>query len=588
MSGDRIHFFSSHDIRKMENDSGISLQAYLGRKLNNPFNYEPSAFAETAAEKVREHVRADAVLAEEASEGKMFGILTVAIENGNRAVLAFLAAFSGNIRTGDDFFVPPVFDLYNQEGFFRKGENEISAINAKFSELKSSPEYIKAVKALRDTETEAGNEISAYSEFARKSKNLRDEIRKSDDYDEKTEEKLLDESRFQKAELKRIRERWKKRISEIAETLSEFDSELERLHIKRKKMSAVLQERIFDGYSFLNGKGERKNLREVFSDHGIAEPPSGAGDCAGPKLFQYAFEKGLRPIEIAEFWYGRPPASGIRHDGSFYPSCQNKCGPILGYMLGKTDMGKNHLADPDRTSGLNLIRKTGILYEDDYLIAADKPAGILSVPGKTSSVSLQEFLQEREKANGKHIYQIHRLDMDTSGVILFAKDEICCKRLQRDFENRKITKTYLALLEGSLNTDGKIIRTELPLSPDIADRPRQKVDTDFGKPALTVTRIICRSDRYTFVEMTPVTGRTHQLRVHAAHGKGLGHPIAGDRLYGFTKAGYVKGRLMLHAYSISFTHPVTGKTMTIKAVNNDFFSYLYKISGINYRNPTLK
>ena len=319
-----------------------------------------------------------------------------------------------------------------------------------------------------------------------------------------------------------------------------------------KQNSRELQDWLFRQYRVMNGLGEEKDIKDIFAARGLV-PPGGTGECAAPKLLDYAFRNGLKPLCMGEFWYGASPGSGeVRQHGRFYPSCTGKCGPLLSWMLQGVDVEDNPL---QATTGFDSIR---ILYEDDTLLAVNKPSGMLCAPGLTGTESLQEIL---EKDYGK-LYSCHRLDMDTSGVILYARTPQAQALIQRQFSQREVKKTYLAhLCAGTRPWKGKMRGTiALPLAPDWYDRPRQVVDKENGKQAITEFEILrIFPDGEMDVRFIPHTGRTHQLRVHAASPLGLGRPIKGDALYGDAS----KNRLQLHAESLSFKHPVSGETIRV-------------------------
>ena len=320
--------------------------------------------------------------------------------------------------------------------------------------------------------------------------------------------------------------------------------------------SRELQEWLFRQYRVMNGMGEEMDVKEIFALRGLV-PPGGTGECAAPKLLNYAFRNGLKPLCMGEFWYGASPGSGeVRQHGRFYPSCTGKCGPLLSWMLRGVEVEDNPL---QRVAGFDTIK---VLYEDDILLAVNKPSGMLCAPGLTGTESLQEIL---EKDYGK-LYSCHRLDMDTSGVILFARTPQAQTEIHRQFSERVVKKTYLAhLCAGTRPWKGKMNGTlALPLAPDWHDRPRQMVDKQNGKSAITEFEILqIFPDGEMDVRFIPHTGRTHQLRVHAASPLGLGRPIKGDALYGDSS----KNRLQLHAESLSFKHPVSGETILITAAS---------------------
>jgi tRNA pseudouridine32 synthase/23S rRNA pseudouridine746 synthase len=312
---------------------------------------------------------------------------------------------------------------------------------------------------------------------------------------------------------------------------------------QRAAMSRELLPRLFATYSLPNARGEARSLVEIFAP---AAPPGGSGDCAAPKLLAHAYRHGLRPIALAEFWCGAAPATGGRSDGHFYPACRGKCGPILQHMLAGLDV------EPAPVFGGDVIAsdEPRTLFEDEYLAIVVKPVGLLSVPGRGELVdSVQTRLRARyPTATGPLV--VHRLDLDTSGILVVAKTQETYVALQRLFSERAIDKRYIAWLDGELAGDRGTI--ELPLRVDLDDRPRQIVDTTHGKPAVTDWEVLARAGGRTRVALSPRTGRAHQLRMHAAHPRGLGLPIVGDRLYGRPDT-----RLMLHAESIGFVHPHT-------------------------------
>ena len=320
---------------------------------------------------------------------------------------------------------------------------------------------------------------------------------------------------------------------------------------ERSDASAELQRWIFTQYVVLNAKGESRSILDIFADRGLV-PPGGTGDCAAPKLLQYAYSHGLKPVAMGEFWYGASPAREVRGQGRFYPSCTGKCGPLLSYMMQGLDVEPNPL-----DIGFNREKEPQVLYVDDAVIVVDKPAGMLSVPGRVAAPSLLGWLRERY---GGSVESCHRLDMDTSGVMVFARTPEVKSKMEAAFASREVSKTYRARLVAGdkafrLPQKGTIA---LPLALDYYDRPRQMVDFENGKLAVTEYEVLeIFPDGEIDVRFRPLTGRSHQLRVHSAHSKGLGHPIKGDRLYG--DAG--PGRLYLHAESLSFNHPVTGERL---------------------------
>lgn len=420
--------------------------------FTDPFCYEPHPLCLSAAALVkREIARINP------SEGKMFGVLVVETAEG----LGFLAAYSGLLEGRNDwrYFVPPVFDAQDPNGYFKTREREISLVSQTSS-------------------------------------------------------------------------------------------------LTSKQMSQDLQTWLFHQYRMMNGLGEVRDLVEIWQDYHSSPclrskyplPPGGTGDCCAPKLLQYAFLHHLRPVCMAEFWWGDSPKGLIRHHDQFYPACRGKCKPVLTWMLQGLDV------DPHLDSEQMARQEPDIIYEDDTLAVLFKPDGMLSVPGKTGETSVASWAQ----AQWPGAMLAHRLDMLTSGLVIVAKTMEAYRQLQAQFADRTVKKKYLAIVMGSPAKEHGVI--DLPLSSDPLNRPLQVVDYEHGKRAITEYRVLAgvtkESARYTLLALWPHTGRTHQLRMHCAHADGLGCPIVGDELYG-QKA----DRLYLQAQGITFVHPTTGKRM---------------------------
>ena len=408
-----------------------------------PFCYEPHPLCILAAAEVKHEIERI-----NPTEGKMFGVMVVQ-EGDSR--LAFLAAYSGLLegRNDWDYFVPPVFDAQQPDGYFKTREREIMQSEA------------------------------------------------------------------------------------------------------HRQMSQDLQLWLFRQYRMLNARGQVRDLVEIWQDyhpsHRIRSkyplPPGGTGDCCAPKLLQYAYQHGLKPVCMAEFWWGSSPKSEVRHHGEFYPACRGKCKPVLTWMLQGLDV------DPDPEKARLPRLHVQIVYEDEALAVVNKPAGMLSVPGRRERYSVAVWAQRRWEG----AILVHRLDMWTSGLLLVAKTMEAYHHLQRQFEEHTVKKKYLALVEGAPAVEHGVI--DLPLSSDPINHPRQVVDYEHGKRAITEYRVLTRGDM-SLLALWPHTGRTHQLRMHCAHPDGLGCPIVGDELYG-----HKSDRLYLQAQAIAFAHPVTGKRM---------------------------
>lgn len=520
----------------------------LPAQFTYPFHYTPHTLTELAAKEVQIYLQSRKDWAEELQEGKMFGVLIVRTPEKR---IGYLAAFSGNLAGSNhhSFFVPPVYDMLQPDGFFRQEEKNISAINLQIKKTENSSLYLDMKNELNAAKQYATAAIAQYKEALKKAKSERDERRKSGISPEE-ETLLIRESQHQKASFKRKEKELQNFIKEKQGKVRQIEETICLLKQERKKRSAALQEKLFGQFRMLNAKGERKDLCELFKSTPQGFPPSGAGECALPKLLQYAYSSDLTPLAMGEFWWGMSPKDEIRHHGHFYPSCKGKCEPILRHMLIGLDIENNPLED-------NIHQHTplDILYEDDSLLVVNKPAGMLSVPGKNDLDSIFQRLRILyPHATGPII--VHRLDMATSGLLLAAKTKEVHQKLQALFEERKIKKRYTALLEGELSFAHGTISLPLCLNP--LDRPRQMVDFTHGKEAVTYYETMGYENGKTRVYFYPLTGRTHQLRVHAAHSQGLNHPIVGDELYGWKS-----DRLYLHAAELEFLHPVTQKIIHI-------------------------
>ena len=448
--------------------------------MNYPFCYEPDSLSLLAVEGVKSYILAHPDWFPVLQEGKMFGVLVVE-KNGK---IGYLAAYSGQIDNleGDDFFVPPVFDYLQPDGYFKREEAEITHINYNIIRWESGEDNV-SIDVIDNQKTE------------------------------------------------------------------------------RKSRSQALQHWLFSHFIMLNANGEKRNLLDIFSDTPLKFPPSGAGECCAPKLLQYAYLNGLRPVRIAEFWWGDSPKKEIRHHLHFYPACRGRCLPILSFMM----QGLNVEDDPQQTYGHGELK---MIYEDDHIIVVDKPSGMLSVPGKLSRTSVQSLLQEKNP----DILLCHRLDMDTSGLIVAAKDEATYKHIQKQFLDRTVKKRYRAIVIPKDTTRfhiGDKGTIDLPLASDYMERPCQIVDFENGKRAITEWRVESVINNQSSVInnqssinqevillLIPHTGRTHQLRVHCASPLGLNSPIKGDPLYGQRA-----DRLHLYAVYLEFTHPATGERM---------------------------
>ena len=533
----KLHYFAD----------SISLLS-LPEKFTYPFHYTPHPLCVAAAGEVGRYLSTKGEWQGELRKGKMFGVLIVRTGEGE---VGYLAAFSGILagKNRHTYFVPPVYDVQEPDGFFRIEEEQISGINRRIEELQADVRYKDCKQRLTDETILAGHVLDDIRERMKAAKVERDRLRST--VTRVDSEQLIRESQFQKAELKRQKQYWKDHLASLQAEVEVFETEIERLKAERKTRSAALQQWLFKQFRMLNARGEERDLCNLFKDTVQKTPPAGAGECAAPKLLQYAYRNGWQPLAMAEFWWGDSPKNEIRRHGYYYPACKGKCGPILKHMLQGLHVEENPLeADVHRDTELEIV------YEDEWLSVVNKPAGMLSVPGKSDVDSVYGRVRRMyPEATGPMI--VHRLDMATSGLILIAKTKKVHQNLQAQFKNRTVCKRYVAWLDGIVKE--KEGRIELPLRPDPEDRPRQVVDAVHGKPAVTDYTVLHYHLGRTFISFIPKTGRTHQLRVHSAHLLGLNAPIVGDELYG-KKA----NRLYLHAEYLGFVHPVSGGYVEIE------------------------
>ena len=540
--------------------------------MNNPLDYEPHPLCIQACREVQEMLARREDWQEEIARGKMFGVLIVENVKTDTDVpkWGYLAAYSGQIGGRSDWedFVPAVFDYLKPDGYFKTHEAEISRINQSISHLEKDERMKEARTLIRQLQEERKRTIAAYQEKMKEAKAKRDSRREAGNLSEAEEAEMIRESQFMKAELRRL----KKSLSEKTALETEFEDYQEnilRLKQLRKQLSDALQQWLFSQFRMLNQEGESKNLLEIFRDEALKEypqaaiatsriaalkmvPPAGSGECCEPKLLQYAYQHGYKPLQMAMFWWGESPKEEIRHHLQFYPACNGKCKPILHWMLPASTF------EPEAIN-LSIYDKVETLYEDREIAVIHKPEGLLSVPGKDAAQPSVYALMRRKYPEATGPLIVHRLDMATSGVLLIAKTEFAYHRLQQAFLNHQIQKKYVAIISGKDIPEKGII--SLPLLPDYLNRPRQMVNHEQGKEAITEYEILERIDgSHLRIALYPKTGRTHQLRVHCAHQEGLNAPILGDPLYGNEKA----ARLHLHAEEITFEHPLTGKKITIK------------------------
>lgn len=538
-----LHHFST-DI------SGIPLPT----AFTYPFCYTPHPLCLKAAAEVQAYLARQEEWRDELEAGKMFGVLVVRTDSGD---VGFLAAYSGNLARRNDhpYFVPPVFDLLDPHGYFKRREAEISACNDTIRQMEQDPERLQELARLQQALTLSRQRLEEGKEQLRLGKQRRDALRQSATPDSRQEEELTRESQRAKSLFRRQKQAEQALQTRIEERIGQLESPLRQLKADRSQWSAELQHWLFSRFIVHNARGECKDLNDLFAPTPQGIPPAGAGECAAPKLLQQAYLHGWQPLCMAEFWWGRSPKAEVREHGHYYPACRGKCGPILGFMLQGLQVEPSPLlAEAQRHDTAH----PAILYEDRWLLVADKPAGMLSVPGKEEGIPSMQQWAARHCGPTCSPLAVHRLDMDTSGLLLIAKDADTCRQLQQQFARRQVDKRYIALLEGTPRQSAGTIT--LPLRPDPLNRPQQVVDPEHGKPAETRYEVLeRRPDGRTLVAFHPLTGRTHQLRLHAAHPQGLHCPIVGDRLYG-----HPADRLCLHAERLSFVHPVTGQALTFR------------------------
>ena len=584
MSGiiDRIRMTEQEIIKTIHIPTSINIP----ERMNNPLDYEPHPLCIAVCKELQAYLAERKDWREEIDKGKMFGVLIV---EKNDKEIGYLAAYSGQIGGRSDWegFVPAVFDYLQPDGYFKTHEANITELNQRIAHLIDNPEIKETERILNKLHKVQEHKLNLYKMQITEAKAKRDARRQEASLHPDTrgltpeeEQAMIKESQFLKAELRRF----KKLISQktpLEEMYDKYQKGLQNIKQLRKTDSDELQKWLFSQFKMLNDKGESKDLLEIFKEFNQMVPPAGSGECCEPKLLQYAFEHGLKPIQMAMFWWGESPKEEIRHHLHFYPACNGKCKPILHWML-PADVFEQASADA------YIYNKVEILYEDRELAVIHKPEGMLSVPGKDAQQpSIYSWARKQfPEATGPLI--VHRLDMATSGLMVIAKTEFAYHRLQEQFTNHQVQKRYVAIvcckdkdMAQQIKDAAKII--SLPLMPDYLDRPRQIVNHEQGKEAITEYEVLGSEERRVKSEesnstanhevkssnlkvqcirlaLYPKTGRTHQLRVHCAHREGLNAPILGDPLYGNVKA----DRLYLHAEAITFKHPLTGKEIYIE------------------------
>ena len=527
--------------------------------MTDPFRYTPDPLVIKAAREVADSISSNPMLEREFSKGKMIGVL---IYRKHDDTIGHIAAFSGNVAGTNHIegFVPPIYDLLDPDGYFKKEEARLNEMSLRIKSLSEDKQYKEMISLLEISVSECDEELGRMKADMKISKKKRDEIRATGSGQEVID-RLIRQSQHEKAEYRRLKTEWESKIDQIKQTLEKHKNLIDSYKNQRAELSDHLQKWIFSRFIVHNALGESCSIGEIFGRQGLI-PPGGTGECAAPKLLEHAYRNSLEPLAMGEFWYGKSSDTAVRIHGHFYPSCTSKCGPLLGYMMQGLNIEKEYEST---------IPEPLIIYEDEDIIIVEKPSGMPSVPGLNGMISLEEHLA------GHNPHSVHRLDMDTSGIMVFARNETAANHLRRQFEDHTVRKTYIARLTPysgkgvhSCLTKGAEGRINLPICPDYDERPRQKADRTQGKHAVTDYRIEAfNEDGTTDIILHPVTGRTHQLRVHCAHAGGLGRAILGDKLYGgcgsIIDDALKPSRLHLHALGITFIHPGTGTELTFES-----------------------
>jgi len=530
-----------------------SIDAYARPPLFTfPFYYEPHPLCVLASEQLQAYLtKQGQALHDFETSGKMFGVLLVESSIGD---IGFLSGYSGKLsgEASIERFVPPVFDAFANDSFVVKEMAIIGNINDEISHLTAQPILSTLTQQLALQEAKFTQALELQYQVMADNRKMRKQRRAQLSHGIESGlslDQLSQQSIVDKRVLKQLKDTSAIAIDATSAQLKSLTDEIAQLAKTRRKLSAKLQRKLFAQYQFCNGEGQVRDLNDIFSALDAPIPPSGAGECAAPKLLQYAYQHGLKPLALAEFWWGASPKSAVRQHGNYYPACQSKCFPILSHMLKGLEVDDNPLLENPAVG-----KELTIIFQDEHMLVINKPHDFLSVPGTHIKDSVFTRLRKQfPDATGPLI--VHRLDMATSGLMLIALTPRANKSLAKQFATRLIEKQYVALIEGSPAQESGDI--SLPLRGDLEDRPRQLVCFEHGKKSETTWQVIERKNERCKVSLSPKTGRTHQLRVHCAHTLGLNMPIVGDTLYG-KKA----DRLHLHARSISFSHPITHQMMS--------------------------
>lgn len=547
----------------------LAIEGYeLPEQFTFPYYYTPHPLCVLAAEQLQQYLETQTdfehnfgIDNEEGARGKMFGVLLVQNPHGE---IGFLSAVSGKLAEQNLLpgFVPPVFDMLTEEGFFRGESDAVNAANAAYKAMVANPEIaeltaqIQSDRAAYKLEEQSLRQVMIENRAIRKQQRKEAEQTLTSVQGKALLDRLGKQSVADKNTLKQLKRVWDEKLAIKEQCLFNIQSQLTELNDKQKRLANALQHKLHRQYRFLNSRGQMRDLIDIFSSTSNPTPPAGSGECAAPKLLHFAYKHGFKPLALAEFWWGAPPKSEVRQHKKFYPSCNNKCKPILGHMLQGLDVEPNPFE-----KNWAAEKELKIVFQDEAMVVINKPSGLLSVQGKSVKDSAFTRLQTLfPDVEGPFV--IHRLDMATSGLLVFALTKRANKSLQKQFITRGVQKRYVALLEGELTkVEGDI---SLPLRGDPDDRPRQLVCHEHGKHAETHWQLIEVKGGRSKVYMYPKTGRTHQLRVHSAHHLGLNMPMVGDGLYG-EKA----DRLYLHAELLELDHPYSKERMTFH-VDSEF------------------
>lgn len=517
----------------------------LPEKLGDPFSYLPSDAVREAYDDFLIHLDSNEALKTELGKGKMIGVLVVKNRAGETG---YLLSFSGQLFGKNEYpgFVPPVFDILTPDSYYKSGEREISAMGREIKDLESVLRLESAMVKENAVVKECESRLAEYQEFAKQQKSLRDSLRSSATPEDIR--RMNNESSTQKNQIKRLKQEVESAKVAANIPVDRLKKQIVDLKSEREKKSRDLQRRIFRDFRFHNTKGEEKTLLDIFSDEVM--PPSGAGECAAPRLLEYAYRNDFQPVSMAEFWIGKSPSGRVRHSGTYYHACRSKCLPIMNFMLEGVELETNKL-DFDYEN-----EEIKTLYRDDDILVISKPSGLLSVRGKECQTSVETWVEGicRDYSGPKIV---HRLDQDTSGIMVIALNLNAYHNLQKQFETHSIQKKYVAMTEKIPSTKEQTII--LPLAPDVTNRPMQMISKEFGLYAETYYKVMEEKDGKALIDVYPHTGRTHQIRMHLSSEEGANAPILGDRLYG-SKSTIC--RLMLHAEKITFVHPTTNKEMT--------------------------